>query len=192
MKEDEKKTKESRTEGKRMKEGNDKKMKEGNDQRMKERNDQRTKEGNDQKTKEIRTEGKKMKEGERKRTKEKNDKKTKEKDEGKELEEGENSDYPDGGWGFVVLLSVSLSMGVGFHLTVNAGVMYSDLLLRLGATSTTVAWVFNIYYFTMSISPALVSPFMIRRRNNVPSGNIHLAVLLQKVSRQSVRSDASQ
>ncbi|XP_045132599.1 monocarboxylate transporter 9-like [Portunus trituberculatus] len=65
---------------------------------------------------------------------------------------------PDGGWGWMVALGTFIVNTLYFSLPFCFGIMFSGFLVGNGASSTTIAWIYNLFLVVWNMSMILANP----------------------------------
>lgn len=77
------------------------------------------------------------------------------------ISDGKKYDFipPEGGWGYLILSGVTISMVCGIGSVPTLGIIFSDFLNDIGASSDTIAVIISFYFisFNFSGSPRLSS-----------------------------------
>ncbi|KAG0721510.1 Monocarboxylate transporter 2 [Chionoecetes opilio] len=68
------------------------------------------------------------------------------------------SRVPDGGWGWMVALGTFIIHLFSFSLPFCFGILFSGFLLENGASSTTIAWIYNLFLVVWNLSMILANP----------------------------------
>ncbi|XP_018024859.1 monocarboxylate transporter 12-B-like [Hyalella azteca] len=63
-----------------------------------------------------------------------------------------SDEVPDGGWGWVVVASAFMNSFVLLGIPLSFGIFFNEKLTSMGVSSTTVAWIFNLFNFNFNLS----------------------------------------
>ncbi|CAL4122993.1 unnamed protein product, partial [Meganyctiphanes norvegica] len=73
-------------------------------------------------------------------------------------DDGEIRQVPDGGWGWVVVIGSTMVTCLTCMVGPCFGILYSESLAEMGATSSVVAWIFNIYQLIINLTGLMIGP----------------------------------
>uniref|UniRef100_A0A6A7FT22 Monocarboxylate transporter 12-B-like n=2 Tax=Hirondellea gigas TaxID=1518452 RepID=A0A6A7FT22_9CRUS len=65
---------------------------------------------------------------------------------------------PDGGWGWVIVVSSCYISSIYIGLVLSFGMLFSDELIRMGVSATNVSWILNLHSFMWHLTSTFAGP----------------------------------